>query len=140
MLDYIKILWYINIVLFDKGACEMNVEEAINFLDKNKKYFPINKREVMIAKLINSDKDNIELLNAVKFKNPSFYLLLSVLAGIFGVDRFLIGDIKIGFIKLLTMGGFGILLLYDWLLIYQKIKLINYKTLISICMYNNGIG
>ena len=118
----------------------MNVEEAINFLDKNKKYFPINKREVMIAKLINSDKDNIELLNAVKFKNPSFYLLLSVLAGIFGVDRFLIGDIKIGFIKLLTMGGFGILLLYDWLLIYQKIKLINYKTLISICMYNNGIG
>jgi len=47
-------------------------------------------------------------------KDPGTMLVLSILFGGFGVDRFMLGDMGMGLIKLLTFGGCGILTIIDW--------------------------
>ncbi len=47
-------------------------------------------------------------------KDPGTMLVLSILFGGFGVDRFMLGDMGMGIIKLLTFGGCGILTIIDW--------------------------
>lgn len=46
-------------------------------------------------------------------KDRGLILVLSVLFGYWGVDRFMIGDIGLGVLKLLTLGLCGILWLID---------------------------
>lgn len=40
-------------------------------------------------------------------------LIISFLAGYFGLDRFYQGDVALGVIKLITFGGFGVWYLID---------------------------
>ncbi len=49
-------------------------------------------------------------------------LVVSIVAGTFGIDRFLIGDIGLGLGKLLTLGGCGIWTFIDFFLIMDATK------------------
>jgi TM2 domain-containing membrane protein YozV len=53
----------------------------------------------------------------MQFKDPTMMLIVSLLGGSFGIDRFIIGDTGLGIGKLLTCGGFGIWTIVDWFLI-----------------------
>ena len=53
-------------------------------------------------------------------KNWLAALLLSILVGGLGIDRFYMGYIGLGILKLLTFGGFGIWWLVDLILIVTK--------------------
>ena len=55
-----------------------------------------------------------------KDKNWIAGLLLSILVGSLGVDRFFMGYIGLGILKLITLGGFGIWWLIDLILIASK--------------------
>ncbi len=47
-------------------------------------------------------------------------LVMSIVFGQLGVDRFIMGHIGLGILKLITFGGFGIWWLIDWILIATK--------------------
>lgn len=53
-------------------------------------------------------------------KDRTIALILSIVAGWLGVDRFYIGDIGIGILKLVTLGVCGIFALIDWFLIMGR--------------------
>jgi len=59
-------------------------------------------------------------------------LMLSIFAGQFGIDRFYLGKIGTGVLKLITFGGFGIWWLIDIILIVtDNMKDANGKPLIK---------
>lgn len=47
-------------------------------------------------------------------------ILMSIFFGSLGVDRFILGHIYLGILKLITFGGFGIWWLIDVILIASK--------------------
>jgi TM2 domain-containing membrane protein YozV len=60
-------------------------------------------------------------------KDPNMILILSVLFGYLGVDRFMLGDMGMGILKLLTGGCCGILWLIDIFTIRGKVNDYNRK-------------
>jgi TM2 domain-containing membrane protein YozV len=54
-------------------------------------------------------------------------LVMSIFFGIFGVDRFIMGKIGTGILKLITFGGLGIWYLVDIVLIATKYDFKNVK-------------
>ena len=52
--------------------------------------------------------------------NWIFTLIMSIIFGSLGVDRFILGHIGLGILKLITAGGFGVWWLIDVILIATK--------------------
>lgn len=59
--------------------------------------------------------------------NWTITLIMSIIFGEIGVDRFIMGHVWLGILKLLTFGGFGIWWLIDVILIATKHKFDNIK-------------
>lgn len=49
-------------------------------------------------------------------------LLISIFFGNLGIDRFMLGDIGMGVLKLLTAGCCGILTIVDWFTVMKRTK------------------
>lgn len=54
-------------------------------------------------------------------------LVMSIVFGQFGVDRFIMGHVGLGILKLITFGGFGIWWIIDVILIATKYNFSNVK-------------
>lgn len=72
------------------------------------------------------------MLAMVELKDPIMMLIISLLFGTLGIDRFLLGDIGMGVLKLLTGGLCGILTLVDWFLIMNKTKELNFNKVMAL--------
>ncbi len=55
-----------------------------------------------------------------KAVNWTLTLIMSILFGSFGVDRFIMGHVGLGILKLITLGGCGVWWLIDLILIATK--------------------
>ena len=83
-------------------------------------------------KLLDSDmneSDVFVLINSMK--DPTISIILSILVGVLGVDRFYIGDIGLGVGKLLTGGGCYIWALVDIFLIMDATRQKNFELLLT---------
>ena len=98
-----------------------------NFLLENQKKF--NAVDLMAIKqqLDKMSEQGLVMLNGVNFKDPTVALILSVVVGGWGVDRFYIGDTGLGVLKLLTGGGLGVWWLVDLFVISNRTKTNNVK-------------
>lgn len=66
-----------------------------------------------------------------RMKDPTIALILSIVLGYLGVDRFYIGDTGMGIGKLLTCGGLYIWWLIDIFLIMKATKQKNFELLMG---------
>lgn len=76
-------------------------------------------------------KEQADILESIEFKNPTTALIISVLIGSFGIDRFYVGDTGLGVAKLLTCGGLGVWTIVDWFMIMNRARQINYEKLLA---------
>ena len=107
------------------------------FMVTHQKYFPVDKIPYIREQLRYADENKLMLLNMVEYKDPTVMLIVSIFFGYLGVDRFMLGDIGMGVLKLLTGGVCGILAIIDWFSITDKTKESNFSSIESILVRAN---
>ena len=84
-------------------------QKADIYFMTNQKFFPSEKLYAVKERLDGMTDEQIQRLMYVQLKDPTTYLLISIFIGELGIDRFLLGDVGMGILKLLTAGLCGIL-------------------------------
>ena len=105
----------------------MEQQKVDMFMMMNNKYFPEAQIPFIRQHLLSVDESKEGILHTIQFKDPIISLVLSLLVGGLGIDRFYIGDIGLGVGKLITGGGCGIWALIDLFLIMGATKEKNYQ-------------
>lgn len=95
----------------------MDAQKVDMFIMANGKYFESHQINMIRDRLLALDDSRWVTLSTIQFKDPTTSLIVSILAGSLGIDRFIIGDTGLGVGKLLTCGGLGIWTIIDWFLI-----------------------
>ena len=95
----------------------MDSQKVDMFLMTNGKFFESNQLPIIRDRLLNLDESKWMVIQTMQFKDPTTSLIVSILAGPLGIDRFIIGDTGMGIGKLLTCGGFGIWTIIDYFMI-----------------------
>ena len=92
------------------------------FYSQKKKYFSSEKRRVILASLKKLNEEQINSLDDLSLRNPTVMLIISILFGELGVDRFMLGNVGTGILKLCTCGGFGIWWLIDLFTVMRRTR------------------
>jgi TM2 domain-containing membrane protein YozV len=100
----------------------MDAQKVDMFILSNGKFFEGHQMNMIRERLVALDDSKWVMLSTAQFKDPTTTLIVSILAGSFGIDRFLIGDTGLGVGKLLTCGGLGIWAIIDWFMIQKATK------------------
>ena len=95
----------------------MDSQKVDMFLMTNGKFFQAQHIHYIREQLLRADDSRWGMIQTIDFKDPTMILIISILVGKLGIDRFLIGDVGLGVAKLLTCGGLGIWWIVDWFLI-----------------------
>ncbi|WP_221412821.1 MULTISPECIES: TM2 domain-containing protein [unclassified Dysgonomonas] len=101
------------------------------FLATNGKKFSPYQLNQIIAELPNLTDAQFQALLSQDFKDPTMMLIISLLGGLLGIDRFILNDTGLGVLKLLTCGGFYIWMIIDWFIIQDRTKEYNYNLLVQ---------
>ncbi|HJZ41882.1 MAG TPA: TM2 domain-containing protein [Bacteroidales bacterium] len=83
----------------------------------NGKFFESHQVGQIRDRLVSLDDSKWNIVQTLQFKDPTVSLIVSLLGGTLGIDRFFIGDTGLGIGKLLTCGGLGVWAIIDWFLI-----------------------
>ena len=110
----------------------MEQQKVDMFMMMNNKYLPESQILFIRERLLAADDSKEGLLHAIQFKDPIITLVLSLLTGQLGIDRFFIGDTGLGIGKLITCGGVGIWTIIDWFLIMNATREKNFERLLTI--------
>jgi TM2 domain-containing membrane protein YozV len=100
----------------------MEANKVDMYMMSNTNFFEGHNLQSIREQLLALDDDKWPMIQMVQFKNPTTALLISIFAGMYGIDRFYIGDTGKGVGKLLTCGGVGIWTIVDWFLIQGATK------------------
>jgi TM2 domain-containing membrane protein YozV len=107
----------------------MDVQKVDMFIITNGKYFPTFQLPYIKDRLLQVDDSKWVFLHSSAYKDPTIMLIISILFGVFGVDRFMLGNIGLGILKLITLGGCGIWEIIDWFWVMKATREKNFKTL-----------
>lgn len=99
------------------------------FLMTQGKYFEGYQLPAIRDQLLKMDDSKFIMLQAANLKDPTTTLIISIVGGSLGIDRFFLGDTGLGIAKLLTCGGIGIWAIVDWFLIQGRARELNMERL-----------
>ena len=109
----------------------MDQNKVDMYIMTNQKYFPAEKIMYIKEKLSAMDESKLMMLQTIELKDPTTILLVSIFLGSLGIDRFMLGDIVMGILKLLTCGVCGILTIIDWFTVSKKTKELNFNNIMT---------
>lgn len=102
---------------------EMDMETRVDlYLQKNKGKLDKKFVTLLRPKLLKLDDATMYEVEYYPLKSPLKMFFISFFFGLFGIDRFLMGDTGMGVIKLFTFGGATILWIYDMFKLPKRIK------------------
>ncbi len=107
----------------------MEQQKVDMFIMNYSKYFEGHQIVSIRDRLLTLDDSKFIMLQAANLKDPTITLIISIVGGSLGVDRFFIGDTGLGIAKLLTCGGLGIWTIVDWFLIMGRTREVNTQRL-----------
>ena len=107
----------------------MDQQKVDMFLMSYGKYFEGFQLMAIRERMLKLDDSKSTQLLAANLKDPTTMLIVSLIGGHFGVDRFLLGEVGLGVAKLLTCGGLGIWTIVDWFLVMGHTRDINMQRL-----------
>ena len=100
----------------------MDAQKVDMFIMTNGKFFESHQMNMIRERLIALDDSKWAMVSTVQLKDPTTILIISLLAGSFGIDRFMLGDTGLGVGKLVTCGGLGIWTIIDWFQIQKATR------------------
>jgi len=106
----------------------MESQKVDMYLMTNSKFFESYQLPMIRERLLQLDDDRWPQLQMLQLKDPTIFLIVSLLGGTLGIDRFMLGDTGLGIVKLITCGGCGIWTIIDWFLIMPATKERNLMT------------
>ena len=116
-----------------KTKSKTTMNDKINMLLMTySKYFPDESMMMIQDRFEAMDESKTSMLYTLGLKDPTMALILSIVAGGLGIDRFYIGDTGLGIAKLLTCGGCGIWTIIDYFLIMKVTKEKNLEIFITV--------
>jgi TM2 domain-containing membrane protein YozV len=107
----------------------MEQQKVDMFLMSYAKYFDGFQLVAVRDQLLKMDDSKMILLQSANLKDPTTMLIISLVGGTLGVDRFMVGDTGLGVLKLITCGGIGIWAIVDWFLIMGRAREVNIERL-----------
>lgn len=110
----------------------MDAHKVDMFIMTNAKFFEGYQLAAIKDRLQTVDDSKWVMLQSLDLKDPGILLIVSVLIGSMGVDRFIIGDTGLGVAKLVTCGGFGIWWIVDMFLIMGLTREKNMEKLMQV--------
>lgn len=116
----------------------MDPQKVDMYLMTHSKYFEGTSIPMIRENLLRLDENQFMRLNALSLKDPTIMLVVSLLGGQLGIDRFLIGDTGLGIAKLLTCGGLGIWAIVDWFMIMGRTKEVNKEKIAELFVMESG--
>ena len=105
----------------------MESQQVDNYIITNAKYFESHQIHIVRDRLLELDDTKKFQVQTLQLKDPTMILIVSILIGSVGIDRFLIGDVGLGVAKLITCGGLGIWTIIDWFLIMGATRQKNFE-------------
>lgn len=103
----------------------MDQQKVDMFLMSYAKYFNAYSLAPIRDQLLKLDDSRMLMLQSANIKDPTMTLVISIVGGSLGIDRFYLGDTGLGVAKLLTCGGLGIWTIVDWFLIMGRAREVN---------------
>jgi TM2 domain-containing membrane protein YozV len=95
----------------------MEAQKVDMYIMSNAKFFESHQINMIRERMLAMDESKWGIISTLQFKDPTIILIVSILVGSLGIDRFMIGDTGMGLGKLFTCGGLGVWAIIDWFLI-----------------------
>lgn len=107
----------------------MDQQKIETFIAQNATKFPQYKIGLIKEVLAKVDDDKASAIMYLDLTEPSTVLIVSILCGGLGIDRFMLGEVGLGILKLLTCGGCYIWWIIDMVNAQSNAREYNYKKL-----------
>ena len=120
-----------NTTITEINILPMDVNRIDQFILMHGNKFPTESVPMIREQLGLLDDSQFTRIAAYPYKSPTVALIISLLIGSLGIDRFYLGQVGLGIAKLLTGGGCGVWTIVDWFLIMGATRRKNYEVLVT---------